>query len=88
VPTRQDISTAPLPFSVATISGGARFALAMSACSRPIRRELIAAGHETPEPGRIEPCAICRLELVLSDDRTRMVVAPLDSGKRVPPSPR
>jgi hypothetical protein len=36
------------------------------------------AGDETPLPARIYRCSICRLELVLSDDGTQMVVAPLD----------
>jgi hypothetical protein len=52
------------------------------ACSSPIRRELIAAGHDSPQPERIYRCAICRLDLVLSDDGTRMIVAPL------PPTPK
>jgi len=48
------------------------------ACSTPIRRELVAAGDEYPQPHRIYRCGICHLELVLSDDGTRMVVAPID----------
>jgi hypothetical protein len=51
-------------------------------CSSPIRRELIAAGHDIPEPDRIYRCGICRLDLVLSKDGERMVVAPLDSTKK------
>ena len=47
------------------------------ACSTFIRRELTAAGHETPLPRHIYRCSICRLELVLSDDGTHMIVAPL-----------
>jgi hypothetical protein len=37
----------------------------------------MAAGDETPKPGRIYRCSICRLELVLSDDGTHMSIAPL-----------
>jgi len=48
------------------------------ACSTFIRRELKAAGHETPQPGHIYRCSICRLELVLSNDGMKMIVAPLD----------
>lgn len=48
------------------------------ACSTFIRRELMAAGDETPQPERVYRCSICRLELVLNDDGTQMVVAPLD----------
>jgi hypothetical protein len=47
------------------------------ACSTQIRRELMAAGDQEPKPGRIYRCAVCRLELVVSDDGTHMVVAPL-----------
>jgi DNA-directed RNA polymerase subunit RPC12/RpoP len=47
------------------------------ACSSFIRRELAAAGDELPRPGRIYRCSICRLELVLSDDGTRMEIAPI-----------
>jgi hypothetical protein len=49
------------------------------ACSTPIRRELIAAGDDTPQPARVYRCSICHLELVLSDDGTQMVVAPFTS---------
>jgi hypothetical protein len=49
--------------------------------STPIRREPIAAGDETPQAARIYRCAICRLELVLNDGGTHMVVAPLDPEK-------
>ena len=52
------------------------------ACSSPIRGELIAAGHDVPEPDRIYRCAICRLDLVLSADGTRMIVAPMPSDPR------
>jgi hypothetical protein len=44
----------------------------------------MAAGDETPQAGHIYRCAICRLELVLSDDRTQMVVAPLESETKPP----
>jgi hypothetical protein len=47
------------------------------ACSSPIRRELNAAGHQVPEPDRIYRCGLCRLDLVLSRDGERMVIAPL-----------
>jgi hypothetical protein len=53
------------------------------ACSTYIRRELMEAGDETPQPARIYRCSICRLELVLSDDGTQMVVAPLDHDDSV-----
>lgn len=55
------------------------------ACSTPIRRELIAAGDEKPLPGRIYRCSVCRLELILSDNGTHMVVAPID--KTTEPEP-
>ena len=48
------------------------------ACSTLLRPQLTAAGHDAPQPGRVYTCAICRLELVLGDDRITMVVAPLD----------
>jgi hypothetical protein len=54
------------------------------ACSTPIRRELIAAGDDEPQAGQIYRCAICRLELVLSDDGTQMVIAPLESETKPP----
>ena len=47
------------------------------ACSTPIRHQLIANGDESPRPARIYRCSVCRLELVLSDDGFKMVVAPL-----------
>lgn len=47
------------------------------ACSTPIRRELIAAGDESPQPKQIYRCNICHLELVLSEDGREMIVAPL-----------
>ena len=47
------------------------------ACSTPIRQQLIATGHESPHPACIYRCSVCRLELVLSDDGSNMVVAPL-----------
>jgi hypothetical protein len=52
------------------------------ACSTPIRRELTAAGDDAPQANRVYVCAICRLELVLSDDGTRMVVAPLPTATK------
>ena len=47
------------------------------ACSTFIRPELKKAGHETPRQGYIYRCSICRLDLVLNDQGTQMVVAPL-----------
>jgi hypothetical protein len=47
------------------------------ACSTPIRRELTAAGHDTPQSGRVYICMICRLQLVLSDDASCMAIAPI-----------
>lgn len=52
------------------------------ACSTPIRRELIAAGDDSPRPARIYWCGVCHLELVLSNDRTKMVIAPLPEPNR------
>src|SRR6185369_13264548 len=48
------------------------------ACSTPIRRELMAAGDVAPQPDRLYRCSICRLELVLDRDGTRMIIAPRD----------
>jgi hypothetical protein len=48
------------------------------ACRTPIRRELIAAGDDAPKPGRIYRCGVCRLDLMLHNKGTHMVVAPLD----------
>jgi len=39
---------------------------------------LIEAGDENPQPARVYLCAICRLPLVLSENGTKMIVAPLD----------
>ncbi len=47
------------------------------ACASQIRRELTGAGDARPRPGEIYRCATCRLDLVLSDDGAKMVVAPL-----------
>jgi hypothetical protein len=52
------------------------------ACSSPIRRELITAGHQNPKPEHVYRCGICRLDLVLSKDGERMIVAPLDPPSR------
>jgi hypothetical protein len=54
------------------------------ACGTSIRRELIAAGDDTPQPNRIYRCAVCRLELIVSEDGQRMIVAPLEH--RPPPA--
>jgi hypothetical protein len=42
---------------------------------------LTAAGDETPQPGRAYRCSICRLDLVLDDGGTHMIVAPLYGNK-------
>jgi hypothetical protein len=47
------------------------------ACSTPIRQQLQASGHEAPRPACIYRCSVCRLELLLSDDGLKLVVAPL-----------
>jgi hypothetical protein len=47
----------------------------------------MAAGDESPQPDRIYRCGICHLELVLSTDKSRMVVAPMDDDHEAP-SPR
>ena len=47
------------------------------ACSTPIRQQLTAAGDETPRPGVVYRCGVCRLELVLNGDADRMIIAPL-----------
>lgn len=49
------------------------------ACSTSIRPQLTAAGREKPEPTRVYRCAVCQLPLVLSDDGTQMIVAPLNT---------
>jgi hypothetical protein len=48
------------------------------ACSTSIRPQLIAAGDDAPRLGRVYTCRVCRLELVLSDDGSQMIVTPLD----------
>lgn len=47
------------------------------ACSTPIRRELTEAGHDEPQPERIYRCSVCHLELVVNDEATQMILAPL-----------
>jgi hypothetical protein len=49
-----------------------------------IRRQLLAAGDDRPRPGAVYVCSICRLELVLSDDGTHMVVAPFGDLRTEP----
>jgi hypothetical protein len=50
------------------------------ACSTLIRSQLLTAGHETPVAGKVYVCSVCRLELVLSNDGTHMVVTPIHRG--------
>ena len=38
------------------------------ACSTPIRQQLTAAGDDSPRPGVIYRCSVCRLELVLAPE--------------------
>lgn len=47
------------------------------ACSTPIRNQLLASGHDSPHRDHVYRCSVCRLELVLADDGSNMVVAPL-----------
>ena len=47
------------------------------ACGTPIRHQLIANRDATPLPGRIYRCAVCRLDLILKGDGTKMILAPL-----------
>jgi hypothetical protein len=46
-------------------------------CGTLIRPQLRLAGDEVPVPHKIYRCAVCRLELVLSRDSSKMEVAPL-----------
>ena len=47
------------------------------ACSTLIRQQLTAAGHDSPVPGAIYRCDVCRLELVLDVRAHQMTLAPL-----------
>ena len=47
------------------------------ACSTLIRQQLTAAGHDSPMPGAIYRCDVCRLELVLDLGADQMTLAPL-----------
>ena len=51
------------------------------ACHTLIRPQLTAAGEDEPRPEKIYTCVVCRLPLVLADDRSAMVVAPLPSDE-------
>jgi hypothetical protein len=45
------------------------------ACHTPIRSERVGIGHDVPlQPGMVYRCWICRLELVLIDDGTKLIV--------------
>jgi hypothetical protein len=48
------------------------------ACVTPIRQELNAAGHDAPKPQHVYRCSVCHLELILSEDASEMIVAPLE----------
>ena len=57
------------------------------ACSTPIRQQLTAAGDDSPRPGVIYRCSVCRLELVRDPDAHEMTAAPwptdqADDGSR------
>ena len=47
------------------------------ACSTPIRQQLMAAGDETPRPGVVYRCEVCRLELGLAPEADHLIVVPL-----------
>jgi hypothetical protein len=58
------------------------------ACRTLIRPQLTAAGEDVPRPDKIYTCVVCRLPLVLAEDGSAMVVAPLQPDEPLSDSGR